>query len=170
MSEEKREAHDSCEGCEYDLGGGRDNCMLNVAFECRDGGGFEAWKPRKRTESEQPKHIAPAIRLDEIFTAEVMQAGAALDVTKAAVCQDWRTGIYYAQMLDELSVRITSVTDADYSKQLAEMLDANKYCYGLGEQAWLMQKALELLAAGTNRKDVMEYMEYKAYEAHLRGR
>ena len=42
----------SCVGCDYDLGGGRDNCLLNVAFECRDGGGFEAWKPRKTGEEE----------------------------------------------------------------------------------------------------------------------
>ena len=37
--------HDSCRGCLYDLGGGRDNCLLGVAPECRDGGGFEAWTP-----------------------------------------------------------------------------------------------------------------------------
>ena len=37
--------HDSCSGCLYDLGGGRDNCLLGVAPECRDGGGFEAWTP-----------------------------------------------------------------------------------------------------------------------------
>ena len=36
--------HESCDGCLYDLGGGRDNCLLNVAHECRDGGGFEAWE------------------------------------------------------------------------------------------------------------------------------
>lgn len=34
---------ESCEGCLYDLGGGRDNCCLGVAAECRDGGGYEAW-------------------------------------------------------------------------------------------------------------------------------
>lgn len=38
------EAHDSCDGCKHDLGGGRDNCRLNLAYECRDGGGFEAWE------------------------------------------------------------------------------------------------------------------------------
>lgn len=37
------EAHDSCDGCKHDLGGGRDNCRLNLSYECRDGGGFEAW-------------------------------------------------------------------------------------------------------------------------------
>lgn len=51
MSEDKREAHESCTGCHYDLGGGRDNCLLCVAHECRDGGGFEAWKPKKELKS-----------------------------------------------------------------------------------------------------------------------
>lgn len=36
--------HKSCAGCRHDLGGGRDNCRLNLAYECRDGGGFEAWE------------------------------------------------------------------------------------------------------------------------------
>lgn len=36
---------ESCTGCLYDLGGGRDNCRLNLSYECRDGGGFEAWEP-----------------------------------------------------------------------------------------------------------------------------
>lgn len=39
-----KEAHDSCAGCRHDLGGGRDNCRLNLSYECRDGGGFEAWE------------------------------------------------------------------------------------------------------------------------------
>ena len=39
------EAHESCDGCKHDLGGGRDNCRLNLSYECRDGGGFEAWEP-----------------------------------------------------------------------------------------------------------------------------
>ena len=38
------EAYDSCAGCRHGLGGGRDNCRLNLAYECRDGGGFEAWE------------------------------------------------------------------------------------------------------------------------------
>lgn len=38
-----KEAHESCDGCKHDLGGGRDNCRLNLAYECRDGGGFELW-------------------------------------------------------------------------------------------------------------------------------
>ena len=36
---------ESCEGCKWDLRGGRDNCRINLAFECRDGGGFEAYEP-----------------------------------------------------------------------------------------------------------------------------
>ena len=39
-----KEAHESCDGCKHDLGGGRDNCRLNLSYECRDGGGFEAWE------------------------------------------------------------------------------------------------------------------------------
>ena len=35
--------HDSCDGCRYDLGGGRENCRINAEYECRDGGGFELW-------------------------------------------------------------------------------------------------------------------------------
>ena len=37
--------HKTCDGCKHDLGGGRDNCRLNLSYECRDGGGFEAWEP-----------------------------------------------------------------------------------------------------------------------------
>lgn len=36
-----------CRKCLYDLGGGRDNCRLGVASECRDGGGYEAFKPKE---------------------------------------------------------------------------------------------------------------------------
>lgn len=38
-----KEAHESCDGCKHDLGGGRDNCRINLSYECRDGGGFELW-------------------------------------------------------------------------------------------------------------------------------
>ena len=34
---------ESCDGCENDLGGGC--CQINVERECRDGGGFELYKP-----------------------------------------------------------------------------------------------------------------------------
>ena len=41
--------HSSCDGCKHDLGGGRDNCRLNLSYECRDGGGFEAWEDSVKT-------------------------------------------------------------------------------------------------------------------------
>lgn len=41
--------HSSCDGCKHDLGGGRDNCRLNLSYECRDGGGFEAWEDSEKT-------------------------------------------------------------------------------------------------------------------------
>ena len=47
--------HSSCDGCMHDLGGGRDNCRLNLSYECRDGGGFEAWEAE-----EKATHIAEA--------------------------------------------------------------------------------------------------------------
>lgn len=40
--------HSSCDGCRHDLGGGRDNCRLNLSYECRDGGGFEAWETEEK--------------------------------------------------------------------------------------------------------------------------
>lgn len=54
------EAHDSCAGCRHDLGGGRDNCRLNLAYECRDGGGFEAWEPKEEVQDQaQNAHRTP---------------------------------------------------------------------------------------------------------------
>lgn len=54
------EAHDSCAGCRHDLGGGRDNCRLNLAYECRDGGGFEAWEPEEEAQDQAPEaHSTP---------------------------------------------------------------------------------------------------------------
>ena len=34
-----------CETCRYDLGGGYNNCRINVEAEC-GAGGFEAWEPK----------------------------------------------------------------------------------------------------------------------------
>ena len=52
--------HNSCEGCKNDLGGGRDNCCLNLSFECRDGGGFEAWEPEDAEPDQAPEaHSTP---------------------------------------------------------------------------------------------------------------
>lgn len=35
----------SCEGCRYNLGGGYDNCRINLEHECA-AGGYEAWEPK----------------------------------------------------------------------------------------------------------------------------
>ena len=49
------ETHESCDGCKHDLGGGRDNCRLNLSYECRDGGGFEAWEDEEIGGEEREK-------------------------------------------------------------------------------------------------------------------
>lgn len=38
-----------CETCRYDLGGGYNNCRINVEAECAEGG-FEAWEPKEGKE------------------------------------------------------------------------------------------------------------------------
>ena len=35
-----------CETCRYDLGGGYDNCRINLEAEC-SAGNYEAWEPRE---------------------------------------------------------------------------------------------------------------------------
>lgn len=35
-----------CETCRYDLGGGYNNCKINLEAECGDEG-FEAWDPKE---------------------------------------------------------------------------------------------------------------------------
>lgn len=35
-----------CETCRYDLGGGYDNCRINLEAEC-GAGEFEAWEPKQ---------------------------------------------------------------------------------------------------------------------------
>lgn len=65
--------HESCDGCLYDLGGGRDNCMLNVAYECRDGGGFEAWTESgpddgvARCDDDDAPMPRPAVTLEDLM-------------------------------------------------------------------------------------------------------
>lgn len=59
--------HDSCDGCMYDLGGGRDNCLLNVAYECRDGGGFEAWEAQEHGQREVRHIMRNRITLGSLF-------------------------------------------------------------------------------------------------------
>lgn len=57
-----KDAHESCDGCKHDLGGGRDNCRLNLSYECRDGGGFEAWEPEDDAEDHaQEAHSTPLL-------------------------------------------------------------------------------------------------------------
>lgn len=51
----------------YDLGGGRDNCMLNVAYECRDGGGFEAWEAQEHGQREVRHIMRNRITLGSLF-------------------------------------------------------------------------------------------------------
>ncbi len=35
-----------CETCRHDLGGGYDNCRINLEADCGDGD-FEAWEPKE---------------------------------------------------------------------------------------------------------------------------
>ena len=35
-----------CETCRYDLGGGYNNCKINLESECGEGG-YEAWEPKE---------------------------------------------------------------------------------------------------------------------------
>lgn len=36
----------SCETCRYDLGGGYNNCKINLEKECGEGD-YEAWEPKE---------------------------------------------------------------------------------------------------------------------------
>lgn len=36
----------NCETCRYDLGGGYNNCKINLESECGEGG-YEAWEPKE---------------------------------------------------------------------------------------------------------------------------
>ena len=38
-----------CETCRYDLGGGYENCKINVEKEC-GAGDYEAWEPKEDNE------------------------------------------------------------------------------------------------------------------------
>ena len=48
-----------CETCRHDLGGGYDNCRLNIEAECA-GGGYEAWEPKEDTDEGQGLQEVPA--------------------------------------------------------------------------------------------------------------
>ena len=39
------EIRESCDGCAHYLGGG--HCEIGLEYECREGGGFEAYRPGK---------------------------------------------------------------------------------------------------------------------------
>lgn len=45
--------HESCDGCDHDLGGG--HCAINVEGECREGGGFELWEDKSTDDMEVNK-------------------------------------------------------------------------------------------------------------------
>lgn len=36
----------TCESCKYDLGGGYNNCRINLESECA-AGDYEAWEPKE---------------------------------------------------------------------------------------------------------------------------
>ena len=57
--------HSSCDGCKHDLGGGRDNCRLNLSYECRDGGGFEAWEDTGKTNTADEYDTSVSGRSDD---------------------------------------------------------------------------------------------------------
>lgn len=59
------EAHERCDGCKHDLGGGRDNCRLNLSYECRDGGGFEAWEDSVKTNTADEYDTSVSGRSDD---------------------------------------------------------------------------------------------------------
>ena len=81
--------HRSCDGCKYDLGGGRDNCLENVAYECRDGGGFEHWTPNapETSRSEVPAANAHPLDASVPLVAPAFGSGAtAIKDELIAVC------------------------------------------------------------------------------------
>ena len=42
----------TCASCRHDLGGGYDNCRINLEDECA-AGGYEAWEPRADAEEKE---------------------------------------------------------------------------------------------------------------------
>lgn len=46
----KIEAARSCDTCRHDLGGGYNNCKINLEAECA-AGGYEAWEAKEATET-----------------------------------------------------------------------------------------------------------------------
>lgn len=68
--------HDSCEGCRYDLGGGRENCRINAEYECRDGGGFELWDAAEDAPEHDPEREAYSTPFLIFFAATCALIGA----------------------------------------------------------------------------------------------
>ena len=56
---ENMSKHIPCEGCQHYLGGG--DCSANHEDECREGGGFEAWEPKK-IPTAQPGRFENAVK------------------------------------------------------------------------------------------------------------
>ena len=73
-----KEAHESCDGCKHDLGGGRDNCRLNLAYECRDGGGFELWEANEDEPDHEPEREAHSTAFLIFFAATCALIGAVI--------------------------------------------------------------------------------------------
>lgn len=62
-----------CETCRHDLGGGYDNCRINLEAECGDGD-FEVWEP-KETEydvEEMARILAKAMASTGIMSKEII--------------------------------------------------------------------------------------------------
>ena len=147
----------SCAGCDYDLGGGRDNCTLCVAAECRDGGGFEAY--RAKVEAVEKIRESPNI-------SKTMQSLAKNTTPMMLGDLDWRNT--YARKFDELTTQITAVTDAEFSAHLKKTVGAIWHFIWFDDQLQLLQKALDMLCPGEDRENVLSYIEYRACEKYLR--
>ena len=63
-----------CETCRYDLGGGYNNCRINVEAECAMGGGYEAWEPKEPDLDEEyaARMIAHALASAGIMSKEII--------------------------------------------------------------------------------------------------
>ncbi|MBQ8507200.1 MAG: hypothetical protein IJ466_07225 [Clostridia bacterium] len=131
MSEQK---HESCTGCRYDLGGGRDNCTLCVAAECRDGGGFEAWKAI-------PESIANA-------ASSLMQS-----------CLSMRESRWVRQR-DELLTEIEKIVGEKCRERFFEIARADKHEYGIETELDYLYQAKKALLAGGEPKDVLLNMDF----------
>ena len=134
MSKQK---HESCDGCRYDLGAGRDNCTLCVAAECRDGGGFEAWKAK------DPANIQAVGRM---ITAAMNMS--------AAKAKAFRTR-------DELLTEIEIIASQEFREKIFDLVNAERHKYGLEAEAMLLYEAKKWLLQGREPDDVFEFIQAK---------